>query len=160
MRGYLLELWWIQVYLLLAARFEVPVYLANRTSKTILSKIQIHPKPVNLQILFTKENGSLVLKAGIQAEVFYPIADKYDIIASNPAWLLTGDRMFCLANTSSVYSLPLFPIIIPEDQAEFFRENYLRQVAKTLPIQSDLIQWKDVNIVSYQKFRDSQKSKS
>ncbi len=132
-------------YFVMLEQLQIPVYIASKSKQTIKTKVQIRPQPIELQLFFTKENGYLVLKAGVQEDVFYPINDSSDLIRSIPAWLLTEDRLFCLANLSNSFNKSAFPIVIPAEQADFFRDNYLRRIAETLPILGDIIQWREIN---------------
>ena len=132
-------------YFSMLAQLEIPVFIIQRSSKTTLTHIHIEPQPANLEVLFTREDGFLVLKAGVQSNGFLALEGKLELISSNPAWLRVKDRLVRLHNPDVVSSLSSFPISIPEEQADFFRQNYLKRVAEILPIRSDLIQWKDIN---------------
>ncbi len=133
-------------YLPMLAQLQIPIFLASKNKKTVQARIHIHPQPVDIQVQFTNENGNLVLKAGVQTDVFHALSNKLELIYSNPVWLMLGENLFCLSGSTNISSLSSFPIIIPEQHADLFREKYLRRVAESLPIQSDLIQWREVNI--------------
>ena len=70
--------------------------------------------------------------------------EQAEVISDNPPWLLAGDQLFSVRNATNLTNLSAFPITIPEEHADFFREQYLRRVAQQIPIQSDLIEWQEV----------------
>ena len=134
----------ITPYFVTLAQFNIPIFVTGKPNNKTLTRIHIHPTPVDLQISFTTEKGSLVLRAGAQTDRFRAFTDKIEVLSSNPPWLLVGDMIFPLRNTASLPSLTSFPITIPAEQADLFREKYLRKVAERLPIQSKLVQWQEV----------------
>ena len=126
------------------AQMQVPVFVVDKYKKAVHNRLQILPNPVDIQVVFTHERGNLILKAGLKDESFLSGSNhKVDIIASNPPWIVLGNKLFRLSNPSFLSVLSLFPITIPEQYADAFREKYLRRVAESFPIQSDLIQWTD-----------------
>jgi non-specific serine/threonine protein kinase len=127
------------------AQLEIPFFLLNKSKKTVLSRLRILPNPVNIQAVFTREAGNLVLSAGIAGEPFAPGEHKVQILSHNPPWLLMDNVIFSLPDASQVSLLSSFPISIPETEADLFRERYLPRVAELLPIQGDLIHWSDIH---------------
>jgi non-specific serine/threonine protein kinase len=127
------------------AQFQVPIFMLDKSKKTIQARIQILPQPVEVQVVFTREQGNLVLKAGLKDESILSGTHKADILSSDPPWILMGEKLFRLSNSNYLSVLPLFPITIPEQQADVFREKYLRRMAESFPIQSEFIQWQDIH---------------
>ena len=125
-------------------QFRIPVFIAKKSKKTVPTRIHIYPAPIDLKISFTRENGNLVLKAGVQTDRFHALEEQAEVISDNPPWLLAGDQLFSVRNATNLTNLSAFPITIPEEHADFFREQYLRRVAQQIPIQSDLIEWQEV----------------
>jgi len=131
-------------YLPMLAQLNVPVFLASSNHSKIQERIQIIPEPTELEIAFTHEQGTYNLQAVLKNKNFAPGKAKAEIVSYNPPWLLMDNLLFPLRNSSHIALLSSFPISIPESEAEFFRETYLRRVAELLPIKSDLIQWRDI----------------
>jgi len=130
-------------YFPLLAQFGIPVFLASKYKSKIYSRLQILPNPMDLQVSFTKEDGNLVLKASLQTDP--PIHGKVETLSYNPSWLLCVDKIFTLRNASAMSVMASFPIVVPAQHADIFREKYLRRVAELLPIDSDIVHWRDVN---------------
>ena len=130
------------------ARLDIPIFLVDKSKKSILARIRVLPDPVEMQVAFTREEGYLVLKLliGVGSDDNPPPGEHhFEIVSSDPPWVMAGGRLFCLSNPGLLSILPFFPVKIPEDQADLFRENYLRRVAGSFPIQSDFIHWSDVH---------------
>jgi non-specific serine/threonine protein kinase len=134
----------IATYFPMIARLQIPVFLANRYKRTVRSRLHILPEPVDIQVLFTREEKYLVLQAALQVAGSTPVKGKAEIISYNPPWLLMEDKIFTLKHSGNLSILSSFPIEIPETQADLFREKYLRRIAESLPVKSDLIHWHEV----------------
>ncbi len=136
----------VATYFPMIAQLQIPVFIANRFKRTVTTRVQIIPDRVDFQVVFTHEHGKFVLKAGLQTDTMPPTEGKAEVVSYNPPWLLMDKKIFPLKNQATLSILPSFPIVIPEKQANLFREKYLRRVAEALPIQSDLIQWHDITV--------------
>ena len=132
-------------YLVLLAQLDIPVFQANLSRKTIQGRVTILPEPVKLQVTFRKEKGNLLLEAALQHEQIKQDIHKAEIVSQNPLWLISDNIIFSLEDPGQLGLLKSFPIAIPESEAVFFRENYLRRIAETMPLHSDLIQWREVS---------------
>jgi non-specific serine/threonine protein kinase len=131
-------------YLPMLAQLNVPVFLTSSDKRKIHDRVQIIAEPSELEIAFTHEHGTYNLQAALQNKNFAPGKAKAEMVSYNPPWLLMDNLLFPLRNSSHIALLSSFPISIPESEAEFFRETYLRRVAELLPIKSDLVKWNDV----------------
>jgi non-specific serine/threonine protein kinase len=132
-------------YLPMLAQLQIPIYILNSTQKKIENRVQILSQPSECEILCKRENGNLILKAALKN---HPVAQadiKVETISYNPPWLMLDNTIFPIRNSSHIALFSSFPISIPEKQTNLFREKYLRRVAELFSIQSDLIQWKDVD---------------
>lgn len=133
-------------YLSMLAQLNVPVFLASSDRRKIHERIQVIAEPSELEIAFTHEQGTYNLQAALRNKNFAPGKSKVEIVSYNPPWMLMDNLLFPLRNSSHLALLSSFPISIPENEAEFFRETYLRRVAEMLPIKSDLIRWHDIQV--------------
>jgi non-specific serine/threonine protein kinase len=131
-------------YLTMLAQLNVPVFLTSSDRRKIHERIQVIAEPTELEIAFTHEQGKYNLQAALRNKSFAPGKSKMEIVSYNPPWLLMDNLLFPLRNSSHIALLSSFPISIPETEAEFFRETYLRRLAELLPIKSDLLIWRDV----------------
>jgi non-specific serine/threonine protein kinase len=134
----------ITTYLPMIAKLEIPIFLASRYSRTVRGRAQILPEPLDVQVAFTQEGTDLVLRAVLQAGDWVPVKEKAQVISYSPPWLLLEDKIVSIQNVSNLSMLSSFPVVIPQTQADLFRRKYLRRIAETLPIRSDLIHWHEV----------------
>ena len=132
-------------YLPMLAQLHVPVYRLGTTRKKIDGRVAILPNPVDIQVIFTRENGNLVLKAGLNNLPGTPGDYTAELLSQKPPWVLMNDKIFPLRDANQLAAMSIFPISIPEKDAETFREHYLRRVAESLPVHSDLIHWEEVS---------------
>ncbi len=56
------------------------------------------------------------------------------------------DHIVQVRNTEALEILSSFPIEIPMQQADVFRERYFAQIASLLPIRSELIHWQEIRV--------------
>jgi non-specific serine/threonine protein kinase len=134
----------ISNYFALIAGLQIPTFVVSRSKRRVEQRVHILPKPVDLEVVFTRQGGNLVLKAGFVNEAFTPGEYKVERVAHNPPWLLMGDTLFTPRDPRPLPALSYFPVVIPESEADFFRQHYLRRVAELLPVKSDLIHWRDI----------------
>ncbi len=132
-------------YFSMLARVDIPVFRANPSHKTVQGRITILPEPAEFQVTFTRQKSDLLLEASLQHEKMSTGIHKSEMLSHNPPWLISGDVIFSLKDSSHITLLQSFPIAIPESESDFFRENYLRRIAEVLSIQSDLIQWHETS---------------
>ena len=131
-------------YFPILAQLQIPIFINRQSNKKQITSIHIDPELSDLQVSFTREQDMLVLKAGISSNGFTPMDENSKLISTNPAWALIKDKLVRLRNPGVMSSLSAFPIAIPESQANFFRQTYLKRIAEILSIQSDLIQWRNI----------------
>ncbi len=135
----------ISNYFSLIAALKIPTFVVSRSKRRVERRVHIIPEPVDLEVVFTRQEENLVLQAGFVNEAFMPGEYKVERLSQNPPWLLMGNAVFTPRDPRPLPVLPYFPIVIPESEAEFFRQHYLRRVAELLPVKSDLIQWRDIH---------------
>lgn len=131
-------------YFPMLAQLQIPLFLASHSRKTIRGRVDILPEPADIRVNFTRENGSLILKAELDGDTFTPGEKEVTTVTHNPPWMLGGLQLFTLPDSSWVNLLASFPITIPEGEEEFFRRNYLPRLAQSLPFKSDLLHWHEV----------------
>jgi non-specific serine/threonine protein kinase len=131
-------------YLPILAQLQIPCYLSNNTQKKIESRVRILSQPSECEIILKREQGNLILRAALKNHAATQANSKVETISYNPPWLMLDNTIFPIRNSSHISLLSSFPISIPEEETNLFREKYLRRVADLFSIQSDLIRWKDV----------------
>jgi len=130
----------------LLSKLDIPVFLGSRYPDKIDRRIHILPDPVDIQIDLQSDEQKLSLRMGFEhAGEFVHVKKGIETIAFNPAWILLDGVLAQLRNASTLSLLSSFPIEIPTQQVDVFREQYFARIAQLLPIKSDIIQWHDVH---------------
>jgi non-specific serine/threonine protein kinase len=136
----------ISMYLSMLARLEVPVFLGSFYPDKIEHRVHLIPQAVNIKIDMQSDESKLTLQAGFEHnEIFTLIHKKIETVSNNPTWVLMDDHVAQINNAQALSILPSFPIVIPAQQVDIFREQYFVQIAQVLPIKSDIVHWRDVN---------------
>jgi non-specific serine/threonine protein kinase len=136
----------MSMYLAMIARLDIPVFLGSLQPEKLERHLQVLPDPVKIEIDMWSDKTKLVLQVGFQNDdAFTRISQKIETVTKNPAWILMGDYLVRVDNTKALEILSSFPIEIPIQQAAVFRERYFAQIARLLPIRSELIHWQEVN---------------
>jgi non-specific serine/threonine protein kinase len=135
----------MSMYLSMIARLDIPVFLGNLQSGKLERRLHVLSSPVKVEIDIQTTSTKLVLQAGFQnSDIFTRASRRIETITKNPAWILMDDCVVQVRNTEALEILPSFPIEIPIQQAEVFRQRYFAQIARLLPVRSDLIHWHEV----------------
>lgn len=135
----------IAKFLPLISQLAIPVFLINPSKKEIQCRVEIVPDPIDLEMTFNRDGNDFILAAGLKSDSITPGQHDVDVVYPDPPWLLVDDKLYTLRNSEHIALLSSFPISIPESEVNFFREHYLRRILETLPVQSNLIQWHEVN---------------
>jgi non-specific serine/threonine protein kinase len=129
------------------ARFDIPVFLGktNYPEKTE-RRLHILPESIQLQIDMQQDDKKLSLQAGFDNNgTFTHIQKKIEVMTSNPTWVFINDTIAQIENSRALDILSAFPIEIPNQQVDLFREQYFPLIAQTLPIKSDLVKYQDIH---------------
>jgi non-specific serine/threonine protein kinase len=135
----------MSMYLSMITRLNIPIFLGSLQAEKLERRLHILQDPVKIEIDIGNSSSKLVLQAGFLLEdKFIRTSHRAEQITKNPAWVLMDDYVVQVRNTEALEILPSFPIEIPIQQANVFRERYFAQIASLLPIRSELIHWQDV----------------
>ena len=135
----------MSLYLSMIARLDIPVFLGSLHPEKLERRLHILPEPVKIEIDISQDTSKLVLQAGFQyGNAFQRVTNKIEVITKSPAWILLDEYVAKVHNTEALEILSSFPIEIPIQQADVFRERYFAQIAKLLPIKSELVHWHEV----------------
>ena len=133
------------LYLSLLSKMEIPVFLGSLYPTTIERRLRILSDPVEIEIDIQQDQSKLLLRAVFDnGNTFTHINRKIEVVARDPTWILMDDSVAEIHNAHALNLLSSFPIAIPVQQTEVFRERYLSQIARVLPLKGDLILWHDV----------------
>ena len=126
------------------AQAQVPVFQAHSNKSILLGRITVLSKPPEIEVAISQESGKIILNGLLKDQVFKSGMHKVETVTYNPPWLMVENVLFPLNDENLISFLNSLPIVIPESGAEIFREKYLRRLAQSMPIHSDLVSWQDV----------------
>jgi non-specific serine/threonine protein kinase len=137
----------VQNYLSILTGLEIPLFLGTLDhNPNIERRLHILPQPLQIRIDMQQDVTKLSLRAGLEHDgIFAPIQKKIEIITSSPVWVLADDTLARIEDSSALQILPAFPIEIPNEQVDYFRQEYFPLIAQALPIKSDLVKWSDLH---------------
>ena len=129
------------------ARFDIPVFLGKTNyPEKVERRLRIMPEPIQLQIDMQQDEKKLSLQAGFDNNgTFTHIQKKIEVMTNNLTWVLMDDVIAQIENSRALEILSAFPIEIPNQQVDLFREQYFPLIAQALPVKSNLVQWRDIH---------------
>jgi non-specific serine/threonine protein kinase len=136
----------LPMFLALLAKLDIPTFLGSRYPDKIDRRVRILPDPVEIKIDLQTDETKLSLRAGYEQNgKFVYLKKPAETISLNPAWILMDDNIVQLRNAQALSILPSFPIEIPNQQVDVFREQYFARIAQAFPIKSHIVQWHNVH---------------
>ena len=128
------------------AQLAVPLFKGSTRSKKIEQRLQVLPDPVNIVIDLSPTSDGITLLPGIeQGEAFLPVETPALMLSHSPVWVVLGGLVAQLPSHDLVNWLGSFPIHIPAQEAEAFREQYFAGLAERLPLRRGAVEWRDVH---------------
>ncbi len=134
-------------FLPMLGKYNVPVFLGKTNyPEKAERRLHILPEPIPIQIDIRQDEKKLSLQAGYEHNgLFSYTQKKIEVLTQDPTWVLMDDTIAQIENSRALEILSAFPIEIPNQQVDLFREQYFPLIAQTLPIKSDLVKWRDVH---------------
>ncbi len=128
------------------SKFDIPVFLGKTDyPEKIERRLHILPDPIRVQIDMQQDDKKLSLQAGFEKNgTFSHIQKKIEVMTSNPTWVLMDETIAQIENSRALEILSAFPVEIPNQQVDLFREQYFPLIAQALPIRGDLIAYQDI----------------
>jgi len=137
----------LSMYLSMLVKLDIPLFLGSLYPEKIERRLHILPDPVEIEIDIRRTETKLVLQAGFQKDDSFTYIDKkIETITKDPTWILMDDYVAEIQNVQASTILPSLPIEIPIQQADLFRESYFVQIARLLPIKSNLVHWHELDV--------------
>lgn len=154
----------LPMFLSFLAKLDVPIFLGSRYPEKLERRVHLLPNPIEVKIDIQRDETRLALRAGYEQDgQFIYINKQVEIVSSvHPGWILMDDRLAQIRNPQALSILPSFPIEIPIQQEDDFRERYFARIAQTLPIKSNLVKWNSIKTDAVPRLylRDDNKDKT
>ncbi len=132
--------------LILLNRFKVPLFLKEGDS--FVRPLRVHPEEIPITAVVLEKGDSYELQAGITLEGrIYPLGQiKFISTSMPPMWAMAGDTLMPVVNEAALNIGHAFPLRVPRDEAEDFRQNYLSQLNAYMPIGGEVVRWEEVRV--------------
>lgn len=151
-------------YFAMIARADIPIFLTQWGYPPKMERrLRILPRPIELQMDLQADESKLTLWAGFEQNgTFTHIRQNIEVVTKAPVWALLDDTLAQIENSHAIEAVTSFPIEIPREQIERFREEYFPHIAQDLPVKSGLVQWMDFHAdpVPRLYLRDDNKEKT
>jgi len=134
-------------YLSMLGKLGIPLFLASSSYPYKAERrLHIQPDPIRIQIDMQQDDKKLSLQAGFDNNgTFTHIQKKIEVMTQSPTWVLMDDTIAQIENSRALEILSAFPVEIPNQQVDLFREQYFPLIAQALPIKSDLVKYQEVH---------------
>lgn len=150
-------------YLSMLSKLGIPLFsVSSSYPYKIERRLRILPEPIRIQIDMRQDDQILSLQAGYEhGGAFTRIQKNIEVMTNNPTWVLMDDAIAQIENSRALEILSAFPVEIPNQQVDIFREQYFPLIAQALPIKSDLVQYQDLHADAIPRLylRDDNKEK-
>ena len=130
------------------SRLSLPVFLGSARTGQVQRALRVLGEPVDVSIdVLTNADQSLRLAAGLERDgQFRMLQAPVAVLSRNPTWVMLDDVVAPLRTPEAPELLSGFPIQIPAADVDVFRERYFARLAESLPIRSDAVHWRDVQV--------------
>lgn len=125
----------------LLSQWQVPIFLKENKTFSLLT---VHPHPLLLQALLTEKTTIYELQAGFMLDdVPYTLAENRLKVfpETSPMWALAAQTLVRISNPEAFPIFSGFPLKIPREEAEDFRQNYFQKLDSYIPIVGETVQW-------------------
>lgn len=134
-------------YLSILAKLDIPIFLGTLGyNAKVERRLYLLPQPIQIQVDMQQDKEKLSLQLGFDKDgTFTHIEKKIEVMTTNPTWILMDDTIAQIEDSRVLPLLDSFPIRIPGNQVDLFREEYFPSIAEALPIKSDIVKWRDLH---------------
>jgi non-specific serine/threonine protein kinase len=129
-------------YLPTLQRLNVPIFLWKDTKPGEL--LIVKETPIELRVALSRGRGVYELQAGVEIDgnVYSSVGKNLKLVSTAQKTWALADRIFVpIANPNALNLLQTFPLRIPADQAEEFRQRYFRAISERAPLVGEIVSW-------------------
>ena len=134
---------WLFSYLPLIHSLNIPCFLVQHSSQEV-TRLQIHPHPIDFKINIAFNNNDLVLSPHIDQLLENNNESKIDILDYSTGTLRVEDNIFTLTNPESSFAVGKLPMVISEEDIPSFLLDYYETMIQNIPVTGDMITWQDI----------------
>ncbi len=131
-------------YLLILARYQVPIFLHN--GSRFLRRLRWRDRPVPLEVALVRDNRGLQLDVGanVDGDIYSYRQGDLTVVSREPPWVLAGSILTPVTHAEVLSVLPQLSFTIPLKERGKFQKQFLSRLAERLPLRSDIVQVEEV----------------
>jgi len=133
-------------YLPFIAERQIPIYRVTSRG-AFRERLVINNEPVIVEAAMTRVGDLIEIQSGvtIQNKLYSTSKSNLQVVSRNPDWIMAGDYLAPVENTEALDFMKFFPLYVPKEEENSFRNEFFRPLAERLPIVGDIIVWKEVH---------------
>jgi len=132
-------------YLLILARYQVPIFLHSGGRFT--RRLRWRDRPVPLEVALIRDNRGLQLDVGanVDGDIYSYRQGDLTVVSREPPWVLAGSILTPVTHPEALEILPQLSFTIPLKERGKFQKQFLSRLAERLPLRSDIVQVEEVH---------------
>jgi non-specific serine/threonine protein kinase len=131
-------------YLLILARYQVPIFLHN--GSRFLRRLRWRDRPVPLEVALIRDNLGMQLDVGanVDGDIYSYRQGDLTVVSQDPPWVLAGSILTPVTHAEVLSLLPQLSFTIPLKDEKKFQGQFLSRLAERLPLRSDIVQVEEI----------------
>ncbi|MGC9083090.1 MAG: SNF2-related protein [Anaerolineae bacterium] len=131
-------------YLLILARYRVPIFLYSGSRFTRRLHWRDRPVPLEVALIRDLEGLQLDVGANVDGDIYSYRQGDLTVVSQDPPWVLAGSILTPVTNPEALAVLPNLSFTIPLKEEAKFQRQFLSRLAERLPLRGDVVQVEEV----------------
>ncbi len=134
-------------YLPVLRSLNLPIFLLGNNGHLFEQRLLFIDAPGRFEAALAKEGEDFTIHAGMQVngERFSTIKSNLELISTSPAWVLAGSHLMEVENPEALELIQYFPLHIPKEEVQEFRDEFLPELARRIPLGGDVFSWTELD---------------
>jgi len=132
-------------YLPFLEKLDIPLFIMK--DRAFKERLHVRTTPATIEAALAVDGKSFTLQAGasVDGKIYSTVKGSLKILSTGaPSWALAGQTIVPIENNEALEMLNSFPIVIPKEDEQRFRDQYFHLIAERMPIVGDIVSWVDV----------------
>jgi len=135
-------------YLLILARYQVPIFLHSGGRFTRSLRWRDRPVPLEVALVRDPEGLQLDVGANVDGDIYSYRQGDLTVVSQDPPWVLAGSILTPVTRAEVLSILPQLSFTIPLKDEKKFQGQFLSRLAERLPLRSDIVQVEEIHAPS------------
>ncbi len=127
---------------------NLPLFRLNDKNNNFEQRLLFLDTPGRFEAALAQEGEDYAVHAGMQVEGerFSTIKSNLELVSSSPAWALAGNHLLEVENPGALELIDYFPMRIPKEDVQEFRDEFLPKLAQRIPLSGDVFSWTEIDV--------------